>query len=603
MLAALALLLHLVAPAAAPVPLPASARELLDGAQTERSRACFDIVLPKPAAAPTRYTVELLAEYGEWVQSSSILELERSSTGATVRETTHEGVREAVLSPEQREQLDRWAAIALELSRAQQRDKDTCFGGFAFASHVASRTLALRDGTDTLLSTEPSQALEPSLENGLQAMRISWTVRTLEHLVQQWLLDVAFAPMPTDEARATVRRLPARGRGKGRAAILARLAAATLGASTDRKSVELLRRKGFDEDALRLDLRTTAAARLPVVAAPLLCSGDFVARSEAFAALAPLGAAAQAPLLHALRCTKDEWFEVEVLRRVAALPGNADVRKAIDDATASTRPQRVQVVAHALRFAAGGAEDDLAFVERIASGASGPLTEMSEPQRVAWAELVAMAGRQAELRPRVAALAATTLERIDLAAHATYSGMSLLVDAIGRFDAATHDRALRRVLAHDDASVVAQAISAIASHDLEGGAREARRRLELYLRGHGGATGYSWYVLPFLPLWVRADDREALPLLRKALPRLREGGEADPWRLGAHAATVQYLAVKGASARAAAALEFVRSHGAASPALRSALRDRLAADGVDDRALDEAAAEFDRRVRTWPTPW
>ena len=48
MLAALALLLHLVAPAGPNEPLPASARALVESAHTERSRACVDVELAAP---------------------------------------------------------------------------------------------------------------------------------------------------------------------------------------------------------------------------------------------------------------------------------------------------------------------------------------------------------------------------------------------------------------------------------------------------------------------------------------------------------------------------------------------------------------------------
>ena len=577
----------------------AQAQAVIDAAHTEQTRGCYTVTLPKRASIAAPWRAELLAEYIDWVPSSWIIEIDRTPDGARVRWTNDDGRRELALDDTQIAALDRWAAVAVLLAGATMKEDGICAHGGSFASHVSERSVTIRAHGRALVHTIATQPIHEDLVDGLPEMASTWTSAELEKLANGWLLGVAPVEIPFAEAQKKLAKLTAKPRAKGRAAIEGRLLADRLAGGDDRRAVELLRRKGYDEEALRLDLRTTSVADLPDRIAPLLCDGEWRVRQAALAELDRLGGNARAPLLHATTCKLDEHAQVQTLQELAALGPDPATSTAIDAAAATTKPLRVQVIARELRFADSGRDADFDFLVRTATGGTAPLLDMTDEQRLALVALDRIATRAPKRAPEIAAIAAGMLARIPMSAHATYSGMSQLVGVLGRLDGKRYEQDIRRVLAHDDASVVVDAIRALESVDLQAASLEARTRVAMYAKDPKLSGGYSWNVLPYFELLIRTDAKKALPDLRRALARLEASDEAEPWKLGSARALVQYFALVEDAHRAAAALELVRSHGPPSTSVRDYWRDRWGAHGVDETTLAAAAADHERRVAAW----
>ncbi|HWB79537.1 MAG TPA: hypothetical protein VG755_31460 [Nannocystaceae bacterium] len=575
------------------------AQAVIDAAHTEETRGCYAVTLPKRASIDAPWRAELLAEYIDWVPSSWIIEIDRTRTGASVRWTNDDGRRELVLDDAQVAALDRWAAVAVVLAGATMREDGICAHGGSFASHVPERSVSIRANGRALVHTIATQPIHETLVDGLPELASTWTSVELERLATGWLLDVEAEQIPFAEAQKQLAKLTAKPRAKGRAAIEGRLLAHRLASADDRRAVEVLRRKGYDEEALRLDLRTASIADLPDRIAPLLCDQEWRVRQAALAELDRLGDNARAPLLHATTCKLDEHAQVQTLQLLAALGPDPATSTAIDAAAATTKPLRVQVIARELRFIESGREADLEFLVRSATGGTAPLLDLTDEQGLALMALDRIASRTPKRAPEIAALAAGMLARIPMSAHATYSGMSQLVGMLGRLDAERYEQDIRRVLAHDDASAVVEAIRALAIADLEAAAREARTRVAMYAKDPKVSGGYSWNVLPYFDLLIRADAKQALPDLRRALARLEASDEVEPWKRGSARALVQYFALTKDHDRAAAALELVRSHGSPSIAVREYWIDRWSAHGIDEASLAAAVDDHDRRVASW----
>jgi hypothetical protein len=575
------------------------AQALLDAARYPGSEACIDVALHPTSILTAPYTVEVQIQYGDWLPSSSLVEIERGIDRAVVRRTTAAGRRELELTAAQIAELDDWGQTSRVLAAATDRSMALCMHGTGFTSHLAAHAVILRRGAVELMHTAPTQPNIDDLTNGLEAFAAAWTARELHKMLDGWLHAIPAEPIPLAEAKLRLGKLPARAKAKGRAAIEARLLAHRVAAAGDRSLVALLRRKGFDDDALQLDLRTTPRAELGGRLAPLLCSRAFEVSQAALAMLDELGPDARTPLLHAAKCHLDEWAAVKILTRLSALGPDPAIDKVVDAATSTGRPLRLQVMARALRLRARGDERDLEFLERVANGPVGELLEMSDEQRIAVTELEAVASTLPGHRARIASLAAALLTRIPLHAHASYSGMSQLVDMLGRLDAKGYEAEIRRVLAHTDASVVVDAIEAIARFDLQGASGEARRQVRLYNDGKTTGAGYSWYVLPYLELLIRAEATKSTGELRRALVRLEKTDEADAWRLGSHRAVLSYFGATTSAEQAAAALEFVRAYGRPGAELTSFWLARFADEGFDERAIEGAVSEFERRASGW----
>lgn len=374
-----------LAPAGASLPRDGAA--VIARAQTRETRRCRTITLPplEPVRAP--YQVELFAVHLAATSASSI-EIERTDRGATVTRLDVHGRRIVALDDDEARQLDRWAALAIQLSRARTRepvrDDLLCPAGFGHASHMPSRTVVIATNAGEQLRAGPLQPIFDSLTFGVPAVTASWTVNSLEGALSRWLAGAAPVEVSAGEASEQLRRLPHVGAGKReRAVVLGRLYADVLARRGDRSAIALLARKGYELEALQVELRTMADSDATGVLAPLLCAPEWVVRDEALRAAERLGAKAGAALLRAQDCAPDPWADEAVVRRIAALPRDPETRAAIDAATASTRPLRVQVAARGARLREREDAADRGFLEATARGDAADEAELARTELAA----------------------------------------------------------------------------------------------------------------------------------------------------------------------------------------------------------------------------
>jgi hypothetical protein len=572
----------------------------LEGARSAAHRRAYELSVPQTSVPLSgRYRLRYHAAYVDWNDLSRALEITRTPAGARAELLTPTHLYRRALDAKA---LDRFVRVVFYLIGAKQVRRDAALGfyGVRMVSHEPERTLEVVGDGGPLVRSGPAQPVERALEEDTDLAAFAHTQVTLEleRLMGRELMGSAVA-LDDRERQALARRLEEIPRGSppladyrrgDYAAVVARLIGAQLLRLRDREAVELLERKGLSALADELALRTAPEDERVGRVAAALCAASDTTYDLGLKVAEELGAPARGAVRWALGCTKDEHHLERLIdlfgRLSRGTPVSLEERSLLERVSDKHATPLLRVAA-ARVLARDGSVESLRLLEETAG--RPPRSEMEPEQRGALEALVEVAGTDGERRRAYAALAAQKLAQMPLAAHEAYSGMGLLVDVIGRLDPRPHDAALRRLLAHADASLVLRVVEVFERYDARGAVQAARARLRRYAAAGRpqAASEYDWNVDAYLELLLRQGATDALPELAQVARRAHAAG-VPAWQVAALEALMRALTAKDEAAGARAVLDFVAARRALSAGTAAVLITRYAVAGLSEARLEEA---------------
>jgi hypothetical protein len=572
----------------------AQARAVLEGARTPEHRRDYRLVVPnEPSRLPARYVIAHHSNFIAFVESSRVISVERDADGARVELLDPEGVARAPLPAGE---VDAFVRLAYYLSHARSVQARPIFsGGGAYASHVASRRIHI-EGEGLSLTTTYAQPIVDEVEYGdLEHFVLTQLTERLEAMVDAHVTAAHRVPLDDVMLADIERRLRAIPRGDtplsqydrdDRDAVVARLLAQQLVNARVEPAVPLLRRKGLDEQAFLLALRTTPVEDLPLALPGLLCSNEWDLHHPALQLAEEHREQSRAALLYALGCRLSDDKVERLLDALARAPKLEEqslrpVRRLISNA----RSPKLRIAAAKTLWVIERDEAAEQLLRSVALGGGRPQA-LQDVQLDAFMAIAAGIDRKGPERRVVAELALEVLRGIPMATSGERLSVSIVMEKLWQYGDAQDGEALLPWLEHADPGLASDAVEFMERLDPELARSEARERVRRYARGVGRAD-YAHAVGPFVQLLVRHEEQAALDDLHAATVLLRAEAPAarDP-RRRAHAALVGYLEA-APTKKAEALVHWLERTPELERLTHEVLRGR---HGLDEAAFDRAEA-------------
>ena len=314
----------------------------------------------------------------------------------------------------------------------------------------------------------------------------------------------------------------------------------------------------LDEAAARLEVVTAAD---PIERLQGLLAGESWALFRwglEFAAHLP--AARQRELLLDSLNRRKNGFEVgDVLDRLRLLEPSEDEWDTVRKLYLETKDLRTKIAAAGFLLARRGEDEYYDYLRREAMQPEDKKDDIYAPQRAALQGILRFSSTDGRKREPSAVLVRTLLARIPFESHADFSGMRVLVSALGELGSPADVPLVAEYCEHQDASMVVTAVEALSRLKPDLALEKAKAQIRKYVAAQEIRGGFGWHVEPYLNLIFWQDDRSAAELLQHAYDKPRPGsryveaGVLDTPRL------LAYLRAVDSEKRTRAALDFAKS--------------------------------------------
>ncbi len=562
--------------------------------RTNHHREAWRLTVPRgPSHLPARYEILYHAKFISEVETHVAVRIERTPEGARGELIASDGVHRAALP---RDEVDAFARAAFYMLGSTQtlRDRTSGFGGGGYASHMPERTIEIAglSGSTFHVSTEHWQPISDELDLYASVDHVAHTllVERFEAMLDLYLRGPVepWSGALQAELLARLRAIP-RGetllddyRRDDRDCVVARLLAHLLVPHLDASFVPMLDRKGLEEAAYALSLRTMPEDALIGILPRLICATDWRVESPALARTAELGGVQRRILREALGCSAGQSsFEgvAQQIEHLGPLPPDFDVLARIAH---RSRDPRARTAAASLVARLGPVSTRAAAVEALFDVFENATDAMVRSD--AYYRIAAVGIDEPEVAARLDAATDAALDAIPL--DSSHSDQQYLVMAAVSSDPESHAAALERLTAHSDVAIVVTVIEAMERYDVHAALAAIHRRLLRFANGRGTFATFDGELFAHVASILIHDDRDALDALRRARARLPPDQDAA---LGLEPLE-RYLASQVPQERVAAILDLARARHEIRPDVREVLLARHAGDGLTAEAIDAAAA-------------